>query len=44
MKKYARSYRNFNYVLYKEFYEKFKNIDFKYLEEVKDNDRFYELH
>lgn len=28
----------------KEFYEKFKNIDFKYLEEVKDNDRFYELH
>ena len=30
--------------LNEEFYEKFKNIDFKYLEEVKDNDRFYELH
>lgn len=27
-----------------EFYEKLKKIDFKYLEEVKDNDRFYELH
>lgn len=27
-----------------EFYEKFKNIDFKYLKEVKDDDRFYELH